>query len=396
MTERLYYTDSALLEFDAKIIATGKHGEDHYTVLDRSAFYPTSGGQQHDTGVLDGKPVKDVIEAESGEVWHITAQPVGSVGYGVRGVVDKQRRQLHRQQHTAQHILSQVFVKLYDMETVSMHLGEEYGAIELDTDHITADQLARAEREGVDIVMDNLPVEILSVDSDQARTLPLRKIPGRGGTIRVVKIGELDYSACGGTHCTSTAEVGMIKIIGLEKMRGRVMVNFLSGRQAAADYAERFNVTDRLSRELTCHVNDLPEKIGKMTEETRSLRKDLAQFQKEMIPRKAEQLADTAIDAGSIKYVFENLGDYDPRLAAQLAARTAEMIGGVVSLFASGRLIVAADAASDRDASVIVKKVTEATGLRGGGSARQAQIGGVDAGKLEQLNSMIIRLINDG
>lgn len=396
MTQRLYYTDSALLDFEAKIIAAGQHGDNHYTVLERSAFYPTSGGQQHDTGVLGGQPVIDVIEIESGEVWHITAQPVGSAGETVKGEVDRQRRQLHRQQHTAQHILSQVFVKLYGLETVSMHLGDEYGAIELETAELATDQLAQAEKDALDIIFDNLPVETLTVDARQAQALPLRKIPSRSESIRVVKIGEFDYSACGGTHCRSTAEVGMIKITGVEKMRGRVLVNFLSGRQAAANYSERFGVTDRLARELTCHVTDLPDKMQKMIEETKALRKELAQLQKEMIPQKAEQLAASAIDAGGMKYVHANLGDYDPRLAGQLAGKTVEITGGVVSLYTAGRLVIATDAASGQDASAIVKKINEEAGTKGGGSARQAQVGGVDEDKLDQLNSMIIRFISDG
>lgn len=395
MTERLYYSDSPRLDFDAKIIATGRHQENHYTVLDRSAFYPTSGGQPHDTGVINDIEIVDVIESDSDEVWHISAKPIGADGQKVKGQVDKTRRLLRRQQHSAQHILSQAFVNLYGYETVSVHLGDEYGAVELDAKAVGPEQLEAAEKEANRIIAEALPIEIMMVDSDNLADIPLRKVPERTGKIRVIRIGEYDYSACGGTHCGSTAEVGMIKIIGLEKIRGQVLVNFLSGVQATDDYRLRFSVTDALAQKLTCHFSDLPDKFDKLAAENKGLRKQQAALQKTMLPIKAKELAESAQPVGKTRLLFQDIGDYDNKLAGQLAAEVAGMVGGVAVLFLSGRLVVATAADTTIDASSLVKRFGEVTGLKGGGSARQAQLGGALPEKLNEYRKEFERLLSD-
>ncbi|UCD64586.1 MAG: hypothetical protein JSW34_03890 [Candidatus Zixiibacteriota bacterium] len=395
MTERLYYHKSDLLEFDATIVDSGRHGELYYTALDRSAFYPTSGGQQHDTGLLNGRPVIDVIETDGGEVWHLSREPVGEMGEKVTGVVDKDRRQLHCQQHTAQHILSGVFFRLYGFQTVSVHLGEEYGAIELKTAEITSEQMAHAERAAAQVIADNWPVETLMVEPDRVAGLPLRKKPARTGTIRVLKIGDIDYSACGGTHCASTGGVGLVKISGVEKMRGRALVKFLSGGQAYADYCGRFVVTDRLSRSLTCHVSDLPEKLDRMGEEIKALRLELGQLQRELIPATAAKLAEKARDVKGVKLVAADIEPFDPRLAAQLAAGVVELTAGVAVLYTGGRLIITASPESGHDASRLVKGLAATAGLKGGGSPRQAQAGGAVKEKLDDYVEIISGLLGD-
>ncbi|UCG60846.1 MAG: alanyl-tRNA editing protein, partial [Candidatus Zixiibacteriota bacterium] len=243
MTRRLYYSDPDLVEFDAVITSTGNHEDLCYTQLDQSAFYPTSGGQLHDTGRLNNTEVVDVIERPDGEVWHLSRHPVGEAGAAVHGTIDRERRRRHQQQHTAQHILSHTLVKLFDFATVSVHLGEDYGTIEIDAGAITPEQLTELQTHARRIVDENVAVEILTVDADEIDTVPLRRETRRSGPIRVIKVGELDWSACGGTHCRSTAEVGLIRITGAEKIRGHALIKFLAGRQVASDYDMRFDVT---------------------------------------------------------------------------------------------------------------------------------------------------------
>ncbi len=396
MTERLYYHDSSLLEFQATIIEQGAHEGKNYTVLDKSAFYPTSGGQLHDTGTLNGIAIIDVIESDSDQVWHISAEPVGKIGDTVRGVVDKDRRDLHRQIHTAQHILSQAFVRLYGYQTVSVHLGRDYAAVELDTEQVSPEQAASAEQTAQEIINDNRPVETLSVDGDQAANLPLRKVPARQASIRVVRIDDYDWSACGGTHCKSTAEVVVLKVISVEKMRGRSLVKFLAGKQALDDYRNRFSVTSQLSQQFTCHVNDLVDKVSKLAAENNSMRKEIARLQKELMPVWAEELAAQAQAVGARRLVCREMELADDRQARQLAGLVADRIDGVVLLAVSGRLLLAVSPGSELHAGQLAKQFCELTGLRGGGSATLAQIGGAEKENMAYYGEVVGKLLRDG
>lgn len=396
MTERLYYSDPILLEFEAVIVESGEHeGGRHYTVLNRSAFYPTSGGQSHDTGSLNGIAVIDVIEEESGVVRHITARPVGAAGAKVSGHVDPDRRLRNRQLHTAQHILSEAFIKLYDYHTVSVHLGDEYGAVELDTAEVDEPQLAAVERQANQIVQQNDPVEILSLEKAQAEALPLRKKLDREGSIRVIRIGEFDWSACGGTHCLETAEVGMIKITGTEKMRRRVLVKFLAGSQVTADYALRFTVTDELARSMTCHVADLPGRVEKLTSENKDLRRQLAGMQKQLLPTRAERMAAKTQKFGRLRLVAQVVDDLEPSVAGQLASMVAGRIGGLAMLVCGDRLLLAVGPDSGLHAGKLMKDLAAGTNLRGGGGQSAAQAGGAEADRLDDYLAAVGELIAD-
>lgn len=392
MTERLYYRDPALTEFEATITESAVEKGKYHTVLDRSAFYPTSGGQQHDLGILNGVPVVDVVDAGD-TVRHVTEKSVGEVGQTVRGEVDSARRRRHRQQHTAQHILSQTFIRLYGYETVSVHLGDEYGAIELSVPSVELNHVAEVERQANEIVMSSWPVEILFLSGAEIESVPLRKIPTREGSLRVIKIGEFDWSACGGTHCNSTAEVGLIKIIGAEKMRGRALVNFLAGVQALEDYRLRFDVTDSLSRTFTCHVSDLPAKTGKLSDENKGLRREITMLQKELIPIRAKALAGGAETVGQVRTIAREMQGMDAASAGQLGAVVADEIDGLVLLAAEGKLLISVGATSNLHAGELAKKLAAETGLRGGGSNRAAQLGGADTSKLDHYRAILLSLI---
>ncbi len=396
MTERLYYTDPDLLEFSSEITETGNAGERYFTVLKASAFYPTSGGQQFDTGFLNDIPVIKVVEDEAHLVRHLTAKPVGQAGDHVKGRIDKERRTRHRRQHTAQHILSQAFIQTARAETVSVHLGEDYGAVELNRDSLDEKDLMEAETFANRIVGESLPIDILFVSVDEIDRIPLRKVPDRSGTLRVIKIGELDYSACGGTHCRRTSEVLCVKLVGTEKIRGRLLVRFLSGEQALEDYAMRYNVTSQLSQSLTCHVSDLPGKFEKLAEENRTLRRDVSEMQKELIPIKASQLSNMARPAGSCQLVVCDIGVFDSKALGQLAGLVASQIGGVALLYSEGRAIIATSEASGCDAGAMARELVSSQGLKGGGNIRQAQLGGAQAERLPLYTEIVTKLMSHG
>ncbi len=392
LTDRLYYRDPALLEFDATILSSVEQDGRFVTTLDRSAFYPTSGGQLFDTGTLNSVRVVDVSDLE-GSVHHISETSVGKPGDPVAGKVDQDRRRMHRQQHTAQHILSQSFIKLFGFETVSVHLGDDYGSIELDQSSITAAQLDQVERFAADVVSFAWPVTILFVMGNEIESIPLRKIPTRDGELRVIKIGEFDYSACGGTHCGNTSEVGLIKITGWEKLRGHALVNFLAGVQAVEDYKRRFEATDALSKSLTCGVSDLVGKVDKLAAEGKSLRKALAALQKELLPTRVAHYAGMAIDVNGRKLVFSAIEDMDGATAGQLGSAVAEEISGVALLVADGKLLIAVGQGTGLHAGEIAKSLSAILGLRGGGSNKAAQLGGADPAKLQEYQAALLSII---
>jgi len=392
LTERLYYRNAALLEFEAEIIEQGPHGENYYTVLNRSAFYPTSGGQTFDTGHINDIEVVEVLETEDGTVRHITAAPAGETGAKVTGKIDKARRQRNRQVHTAQHILSQAFIQLYDSESVSVHLGEEYANIELDTESLSPEQLIEAEILANDIIHNNYPVEVIFADEDLLKHLPLRKVPERKGTLRIIKIDDYDCSACGGTHCDFTAEVGCIKIIGYEKVRGRSLVKFLAGNLAFDDYRRRYAITDYLSRAFTCHVTDLPDKINKLAIEHKTAGKEISRLQKELLPIRIEKLAADTKRTGKINLCDSIINDLESNLVGQLASQVADKIEGVALFISGDRLYLATAAKAGINAGDIIKEFAAQTGLRGGGSPKLAQVGGVKAENLEQYREMILKI----
>lgn len=393
MTERLYYTDPALTEFEATITRLEKSGEQWEVLLDRSAFYPTSGGQQADRGTLGGAPVIDVREDDSGAVVHVLTAAPGELGMAVYGSVDAVRRLRHRQQHSAQHILSQVFIRLFDMATVSVHLGDAYGAIEMTGEMPTDELLAAAEFEANQIVFENKKVTIRFVTREEAARLPMRKIPDRDGPIRLIQIGEFDYSACGGTHCLSTAEVGPIKITGATRQRGNVLVTFLAGRQALDDYQLRFRVSEQLATELTCHFEDIPGRVSKLAEELKQTRLQLGAVQREHLPVVAQRLATTATGVGADSLVFAALPEFDAKTAGLLLAMVVERTGGVAAATVEQRLLIAANPTSGQSANGLVKEICAATGLRGGGSSGAAQIGGVTVDRSDELAARLRELL---
>src|SRR5579871_6570653 len=224
MTERLYYHDSFLHEFEGEVTevvpAAGINAR-HGVYLDRTAFYPSSGGQLHDTGWIipagessaaAGMRVAEVAETEDGRIIHyIEADKAPERGLRVRGSIDPARRHDHMQQHSGQHVLSAAFVKLFDMPTVSFHMGADYCSIDLDTKTLTAQQVEAAEALANEVVIENRPVAIRFVTQEEARGLGLRKLPpAERDQLRLIEIQDFDLTACGGTHVQATGQIGAI------------------------------------------------------------------------------------------------------------------------------------------------------------------------------------------
>ncbi len=314
----------------------------------------------------------------------------------VSGEIDGKRRRLFRQQHTAQHILSQSFFRLYDLQTVSVHLGVEYGAVELPADEISRAKLVKAEELSNDVIRSGNPVQIMFISPEEAAELPLRKVPKARKKLRIIRVGDFDWSACGGTHCSTTAEVGMIKIVATERLRKRTLVKFLAGDLAFADYSRRFDVTAALSRRLTCHIDDLPDKFDKLDDDLRSLRQELSALRKDALPSIADSIAESATEAGKYRIAYANEESIDAKLATQLCALVADRIAGIAAIYADGRLLIATASASDLHAGQIARQLSERISLRGGGGQNQAQLGGAEPSRLEDYVAHLRTLLADG
>ncbi len=239
MTERLYYLDSYLQTFDARLVSVGQVGGRPSVVLDRTVFYPTSGGQPFDTGTLGGARVLDVVEREDGAILHVVEREVevSVSGIGdssieiVTGRIDWPRRFEHMQQHTGQHVLSAAIDQVCGVRTESFHLGAASATIDLARE-LTLAEIADAEDLANAVVWEDRPVGIRFVDAEDSSALQLRKESARTGTLRIVDVEGFDVSACGGTHVTRTGAIGIIAVSGWERLRGGTRLEFRCGVRA--------------------------------------------------------------------------------------------------------------------------------------------------------------------
>jgi alanyl-tRNA synthetase len=371
MTFRLYY-DAPLLTFDAVGIAHDD-GDATRVVLDRTAFYPTSGGQPHDIGLLGGARVVDVIDDEDGDrIIHVCDAPV-ALG-PVHGQVDAARRHDYTQQHSAQHLVSALAADRLGWSTESVHFGADHSTIEFGTDAAPEAALRVLEEWSNATVGEALAVTIGYEDT--ASATGLRKPPARGGMIRVVTIAGIDRSACGGTHVATTAAIGPVLIRGVEKIRGRMRVGFIAGDRALRHVAEREATLEAVARAMSCAASELLDLVPKRmaalkaaTDELGALRREVAQH------RVAALAAATAPDTEGVRRVVHTF-DADDADAMRAAAQAASEMPGVVfigMLEGGTALAVGAHPDGRYDAGARVKAALALVGGRGGGSPRMAQ-----------------------
>ena len=373
MTERLYYTDAYLRTFTARVTAA----EPRRVVLDRTAFYPTSGGQPNDTGTLAGVPVTDVID-DGRDIIHILAEEGGagtpSPGGEVQGALDWNRRFDHMQQHTAQHVLSAVFARVLGAETVSVHLGGS-STIDLAAAALSAEDAGRVEDEANQIVFDNRPVTVRFVDENEVVALGLRRPPKRTGMIRVVEVAGCDRSACGGTHVRGTGEIGPVLLRRWERSRGHLRVEFLSGWRALADYRWKHALVSEWSSRLTVGERDLAGALERLAAGARDQERALGEARERLIVHEAvERLAGAASTTGRKILRLAVSG----REAAEIRQLLREMTGRESCVVlagdeATGRLYFARSQGEGPAMAALMADACRSAGGRGGGTAEFAQ-----------------------
>ena len=370
MTERLYYRDCYLQEFRARVLETSDDGRRVY--LDRTAFYPTSGGQPFDTGTLGGAKVIEVIDEEE-RVAHLLDAPI--VAGEIDAQIDWARRFDHMQQHSGQHLLSAVLEELFKISTVSFHLGAEVCTIDVAAPALTSVQIDQCEVRCAEIVGEARPLAITFEDA--AADLGLRKESQRSGTLRIIAIQELDRSACGGTHVRTTAEIGLVLIRKTEKIRGNTRLEFVCGLRALHQARADFRTLQDLSRQLSAPASEMPALVSAQLERIRALEKANQRLASEVAQREGrEQWVATAPDAQGIRRALERVeqGAIDDTVRTRAQAFVAQ--GRAVFLAVSKNppsVLLAASADSGIHAGDRVKSAVTAAGGRGGGNQALAQ-----------------------
>lgn len=380
MTVRLYYDDATLLAFDADVVRV--EGDGLRVELDRSAFYPSSGGQPHDTGTLDGIPVTDVVD-DGARVVHVLARPLAAGRTRVAGRVDAARRLDHMQQHTAQHLLSAILEDECRRPTVSFHLGAELSTIDLDGQPLGAHHFAELEARLFRAIGEDRAVTVASV-TDTAG-LRLRKPTERTGPVRIVTIDGLDVNACGGTHLASTGQLGLVLLLGTEKVKQGTRLSFVAGGRALAHARHQADVLAQLSATFGCAPDEVPGLAAKQRDLLVAAEKMVRALTAEVARREgAERYAGTAPDAAGRRVMDLALDEaIDDRVRATVQAFVAgAQAVALVTSAASRTVLLAASADGGLDAGAVLKPLLAAAGGKGGGSAAQAQGSVPDAAAL--------------
>lgn len=377
MTERIYYTDPACRAFDASVTRALQQDGRAAVVLDRTAFYPTSGGQPFDTGRLGAASVLETLDVD-GAIVHVLSQPLPE-GATVRGEVDWQRRFDHMQQHTGQHVLSAAFDRLFGNRTVSFHMGAETSTIDLARE-ASASDIERAVDEANAVIWENRPVSIRFATAQEANDLGLRKESLREGTLRLIEIPGFDLSACGGTHVAATGAIGIIAVVAAERFRGASRLTFVCGGRALGALRLHRDAVAGSVRVLSVLPRDLPAAIERLQGELKDLRKTVGRQQEMLAVHEAARLLAAAPESDGIRIVVESLDGWDAAGLKSIAAAMTKQGRAAVALFSSGTpvsAVVGASVDSPVNAGAVLNQLTGQFGGRGGGKADLAQGGGL-------------------
>lgn len=369
-TERLYYNDCYRAVFDAAI--TGISDDRRHVRLERTAFYPASGGQGRDFGALNGIEVIDLVDTD-GDIEHVLAEPMGAGEQVARGTINWARRYDHMQQHTGQHLLSAIFVEQLGYATLSFHMGEECSTIELGTVALSEADIERVEKRANELAWTSAPVTIAYQEANAAAGL--RKASEREGMLRIVEIAGIDRSACGGTHVRSTAELTPIQVRASEKIRGNTRIEFVCGGRAVAQAKTDYRILVEVARSLGCPLTAVPEGVLKFRERAVEAEKENKRLSTEAARTEAAnifQRESTTQDLNFIVLERMSIDDYARNLASALTGfeRTAIVIRSAKD---TGIILFAASNESGLHAGNLLRPLLAKYGGKGGGSAASAQ-----------------------
>jgi alanyl-tRNA synthetase len=368
VTRRLYHEDAYVRRFDATVVAHAAHKGEAAIVLDQTAFYPEAGGQLGDRGVISGLAVRDTQELDDGTIVHLVAGELPAVGARVAGELDWARRRQHMAQHTAQHLLSGTLLDRAQAPTASARLGESALTIDAARDRIPEAELAAAEDLANDLIDDDLAIRAWFPTADELASMKLRRDPKVSADIRVVAIGDFDFSPCGGTHCARTSQLGALRIIGAERYKGMTRVTFTAARKARAELFTRDQVLRGLATQFSCGPAEVPAAIDKLKRDVESSATELTALRGRLANAIVASIPGTGAAIASIPGDAELLRSVAAKLVA--AGRDAilcapEPGGATVVLFrAEG---------SSLDCGALWKRLVAKAQGRGGGRAERAE-----------------------
>ncbi|MBR5547907.1 MAG: hypothetical protein IKU70_13145 [Clostridia bacterium] len=383
MTERLYYDQAYLTEFEGTVLACTPGQNGCFNVLlDRSAFYPTSGGQPYDTGMLGGQRVVDVT-VQNDEVWHTVTGPL-AVGESVRGTIDWARRFDHMQQHAADHMIAGTLHRLLGGVTIGLHISEEISTIDVampeGLTRITDEEIRRIEWEVNERIQRDVPIRCWFPDEEELNVLPLRKKPTVSEHVRIVAIGDDEMVACGGTHPSTAGQIGLVKIVSVAPARGKMRVAFLAGQRALKDYFRCFEAAHSAAGLISSNVNGLAAAVEAMQEKLRTAEFELMKWKKEQLLSQTEQMIEEAEVLPDGTRLIARFVDADAGLLKELASKLIAG-SGVIALLGTenggqAAYVFARSAGIDRDMGALLRDTARPLGGKGGGRPDFAQGGG--------------------
>lgn len=363
-TRRLYFEDPYRTGFEAEVMEKTLRDGHPAVVLDETCFYPESGGQPADKGTLNGVEILDVRE-ENGRIVHVLAKDLD--GTRVRGEIDGRTRFERMQQHTGQHILSQAFVEILSGGTRSFHMGDDVSTLEIGIGTVSDEDVDRVEDRANAVVFENRDVKTYWVDENDVDRVPLRRPAQKEGALRIVEVDGFDFSACGGTHCRRTGEVGLIKILGWEKIRGNLRFRFVCGFRALRDYAEKNRGLRRVAGFFSTSESEAPDCVAKTLDEAKETKKALRRLEDSLAAYEARDMCAGAEG----RVVRAALSDKSPEAVRTLALNIIRGGGhaAVLGLVSRDRaqLWLAAPESLGADVRKIVPAVAAVVPVKGGG-----------------------------
>ena len=382
MTQRLYYDDAYLTEFDAQVLICRPNGENYDVLLDESAFYPTSGGQPYDTGLLGNARVIDVNVAD-GEVWHTVTQPLGE-GETVHGTIDWARRFDHMQQHAGDHMIAGALHRLMGGVTIGLHVSDEISTIDVampeGVTRISAEDVRRIEQDVNEHIQRDVPIRCWFPTEEELAVMPLRKKPTVSEHVRIVAIGDDEMVACGGTHPSTAGQIGLVKIVSVSPARGKMRVAFLAGQRALKDYFRCHDAAHAAAEMLSSSVDGLPSSVAAAQERLRTAEYELVRIRKEQLLSQTQRMIDEAETLPDGTKLAAHFVDADAMLLRDLVSKLIEQPGVIALMGAMNgeQTIYVFGRSADVSANMgtLLRDSARPLGGKGGGRPDFAQGGG--------------------
>ena len=380
-TRRLYFEDAYLTEFEARVVDRLTRDGRTGVVLDATAFYPEAGGQPPDRGTLNGVAVVDVQE-DGDRIVHFLDGPLA--GDAARGRIDWPRRFDHMQQHTGQHILSQAFLETRNGETRSFHLGPDVSTLEIGLRSVDEADLEAVERAANAIVFEDREVKTYFVPQERIHEVPLRRPPKVSGLIRVVEVAGFDYSACGGTHVRRAGEIGLIKVVGWEKIRDNLRFTFVCGGRALADYAAKTRSLRRIAGVFSAQEKDAAGAVEKAAAELKEARQRIRRMAESLAAAEAKELVARATGPVITLHLTDRAPEEARFLALQVsrAGNFAALCG--VAAGERGHFVLAAAEGLGLDLRKLVPVISATVPAKGGGGPTLVEMVTAEPGRLAE------------